>query len=414
VYDAVGDLYENNSTPGADFATGGSASASCIYGAGYEASKAFDDSNATAWVGAPGVTAGWIQYDLGDGNSDTLAKCTITARSTYANGSPKDFTIQGSNNGTDWDTLKTVTGETGWTPNEKREFVVDDDTAYRYFRIDIATVDGASNMNIAEIEFIDAAVLYDMTLISENFSADYTGGEIQTSEFPMSGVASASSEASETFAASKAFDDNVGTTWRSDSLPYGWLQYDLGSGVSKKLYKVKIQADASLSQCSPKDFTIQGSNNDSDWDTLKTVTGETGWTSNEVREFVANSSTAYRYFRIDVTDTEYGSGYLMICEVELHQNDSTVVFPTAASLVSLIKPPASFSLTDDIKAWVTQDDGASWEQTTLVLAGDYGGDVKIYTTTHDFINTGGVEMCWKITSHNNKAFEIHGVSLSWR
>jgi hypothetical protein len=262
VYDAMGDLYENNSTPGADFATGGSASASCIYGAGYEAIKAFDDSNATAWVGAPGVTAGWIQYDLGDGNSDTLYKCTITARSTYANGSPKDFTIQGSNNGTDWDTLKTVTGETGWTPNEKREFVVDDDTAYRYFRIDIATVDGASNMNIAEIEFIDAAVLYDMTLISEDFTADEAPDEV--------------------------------------------------------------------------------------------------------------------------------------------------------SLVCLLKPPASYTLNTDVKAWVSQDGGATWEQATLTLEGDYGSDVKIFTTNHELAATDGTSMKWKITTYNNKAFEIHGVSLSWR
>ena len=74
------------------------------------------------------VTFPWILgYDFGAGNEQEIIQYAVssypTATST-ANRSFKDWTFEGSNNGSDWDVLDTVTGETGWTLGEQRVFTL--------------------------------------------------------------------------------------------------------------------------------------------------------------------------------------------------------------------------------------------------------------------------------------------------
>ena len=63
-----------------------------------------------------------------------------------------------------------------------------------------------------------------------------------------------------------------------------WLKIDLGAGNQIMPTGYKVQgANGANPTMAPKDFTFQGSNDDSAWDTLLTVTGETSWSNEEVR-----------------------------------------------------------------------------------------------------------------------------------
>lgn len=110
------------SVGGPTIATGGTPSASTVFGSTWSADKGFDANASTFWS-ATGPT-GWLQYDLGAGNEASLAQYAVRGRSDANDGSPKDWTFEGSLNGSDWTTLDTVTSETGWANGELRAFTL--------------------------------------------------------------------------------------------------------------------------------------------------------------------------------------------------------------------------------------------------------------------------------------------------
>lgn len=193
---------------------------------GFPASNAVDGDPSTFWATATGVTAAQLTYDAGASViGPDITKYQITARADAADGAPKDWTLEYSDNGGTWTVADTVTGETGWANGETREFTLASVGAHRAWRLNISANNGRSTINIAEI----------------------------------------------------AFD---GYSWGSIT-----LQYDQGSGNAIAVAEYTIQARADANDGSPKDWTFEGSNDLETWDTLDTVTGETGWSNGETRVF---------------------------------------------------------------------------------------------------------------------------------
>ena len=68
---------------------------------------------------------------------------------------------------------------------------------------------------------------------------------------------------------------------------------------------------------SPKSFTLQGSNDDSNWTNLDVVSGLTGWSANEWRAFTIDSPGDYRSYRLKISEAADADAYLSIREFEL-------------------------------------------------------------------------------------------------
>lgn len=97
--------------------------------------SANEDSNGVAWGAFNTVTTapwiaigvgGWLKIDLGSGNEIVATSVKVSAGAFDTNRQVKDFTIEGSNTGSfggEETVLTTVTGATGWSANEEREFV---------------------------------------------------------------------------------------------------------------------------------------------------------------------------------------------------------------------------------------------------------------------------------------------------
>lgn len=102
--------------------TGGSSSASTVFG-GLPVSNLFDGSTSTVWAAT--TNTGWVRYDLGLGKTSGVMEFVVKSRGDgYATQAPKDFSLQGSNDGVNWDTLKTITNQTGWGLGETRTFQI--------------------------------------------------------------------------------------------------------------------------------------------------------------------------------------------------------------------------------------------------------------------------------------------------
>ena len=115
---------------------------------------AFDGNLATA----DPITLGagcWLEIDFGAPVANPLAAYGIVTDSYNSSArQPKNFVMQGSVDGTAWDTLDTQTGVTPWVAATVQVFACATPTAtlYRYFRVSISAQVGSDGyVNIEEI-----------------------------------------------------------------------------------------------------------------------------------------------------------------------------------------------------------------------------------------------------------------------
>ncbi len=93
-----------------------------------------------------------------------------------------------------------------------------------------------------------------------------------------------------------------------------WLKVDFTD--SKIINKYKIRPYNLDQSGAPKDWILQGSNDDANWINLDTRSGESTWTAETFNTYTFVNSNSYIYYRLYVTD-ENGRGYLDIDEFQL-------------------------------------------------------------------------------------------------
>ncbi len=155
-----------------------------------------------------------------------------------------------------------------------------------------------------------------------------------TNTAPSPYVAASSTDFDATFKPFMCFDSGVsfGQYWVA-STNTGWVSIDLGSTASYSVnnYTVRVNSVPEPNRA-PKDWTFQGSNDNSAWTTIDTVTGQTAWGSGESRVFTPAANTVgYRYFRINVSANN-GDALLQLGELQM--DGSVVVAGTTIAWIT--------------------------------------------------------------------------------
>ncbi len=125
-YSAISEVQLRTTAGGASVATGGTATSSTQYSGSYTATQAFDGSLTTSWSSAGGdTTAAWLAYQFATARQ--IVEIALSVQSTNAGGvrpaqMPGAFSVQYSDDGTNWITVKTFSGITGWVHGETRVF----------------------------------------------------------------------------------------------------------------------------------------------------------------------------------------------------------------------------------------------------------------------------------------------------
>ena len=141
--------------------------------------------------------------------------------------------------------------------------------ARRYWRSWLGERAGGSLITLAEVE-----------LKQSYAGSDETG----------SGTASARSEFSASFPASKAFDNSIDDStgvWASNDATSSWLQYDFGSGVTKAITDITINSrdHASFYAECPRGGGVQSSDDGTSWTTEWLWRATDAWTQNQIKKF---------------------------------------------------------------------------------------------------------------------------------
>jgi hypothetical protein len=135
-------------------------------------------------------------------------------------------------------------------------------------------------------------------------------------------VASGSSFAGSGYEYSQSFAPAATTEWLSNATNTGFLQIDLGAGNASTCGTYAIYVNVTSNGQFPKNWTFQGSNDNSTWTTLDTETGVTTWTQTTTYTFACTTSSTYRYFRINVT-LNNGSSYVGLGKVFINARQFT-------------------------------------------------------------------------------------------
>ena len=171
-----------------------------------------------------------------------------------------------------------------------------------------------------------------------------------------------------------AFDENTDVSYRfgwvsnTGDLP-AYLKIDFGSALyTIREYKLYPWSSSYYI----KNWTFEGSNNDTDWTVLDTQTNQID-TSPNPKTFTFYNTTAYRYYKINVTDARTNTGdlapYAFINELELYVygaqaleiiNDTAYVEKTKSHLMVDFFNRADTSLgnigtSDSGHDWILQD-----------------------------------------------------------
>ena len=169
----------------------------------------------------------------------------------------------------------------------------------------ILTVSGSASVNALSVTGTITAA----NIILGTTSTNYTGilnviySSAGTTSVPAGGIATADNEAGGV--AANAIDNNEATFWQGTTALPHWWKYDYGAAKQIHVDQLMLEAYHSGSGRQDKDFNLQGSNDDSAWDTLHTAqeVDEAGY-----HTYSIGSVTAYRYFKLNFTSTWHTSG----------------------------------------------------------------------------------------------------------
>lgn len=113
---------------------------------------------------------------------------------------------------------------------------------------------------------------------------------------------------------SYASNDNTSNQWSSGVTKPSWVKWDLGS--TTVINKIRLYGTSDQSTGLTKDFTLEGSTNDSTWTELWQ---ETSPNEDEWNEWIDNDTTVgYRYFRLTITENYRGDNHVGVVEFELY------------------------------------------------------------------------------------------------
>ena len=229
--------------------------------------------------------------------------------------------------------------------------------------------------------------------------------------------------------AAKQFDNDQSNSSTCGYTPVSgsWLKYDFGAGNEKTIIRYKIDTGHDGNTYAPKDWTLQGSNNDADWTTIDTQSNVTGWSASTLRQFdCPSNSTAYRYYRLYITGSNNGT-YVQINEVEYIENqppaDITLlstaftadIAPDTGRIHVQVNPVDAITINTDLTAEISRDGGTTWSTATLVLVETLADGTEAYEDTAVDLSgqPSGTSIKYRIKTLNSKHVEIHGVVVQW-
>ena len=289
-------------------------SASSTCGSDHWPYLAFDGNSGTKWASANGdAVGGWIQIKF-----PTATLCTtawLTARNDdWFGQAATDFTIFGTVDGENFETIKTVTGQT-WTKGEQKKITFFNEIPYLYYRVQAQAIqNGQGYFAFSEVNFGTEIREYKREInayrrLTPIMTANSQDGFIVTANSIYSGA--------KVYNPFEAFNNTVSdsSSWTTKTQS-GWIQIELPEADKANMFRMS----GGFSNEEPDSFILYGSNDGENYDELLN-SGNLTWTHNETKTWNLNYDTAYKFYKVEAVNTK--SAYITIAEIQLIEHITT-------------------------------------------------------------------------------------------
>lgn len=232
-----------------------------------------DDSTFMVTNGPLAVPLGGAIFycDFGSGNAKAVNKVGVLPRSNVQ--MPVLFRLVGSSDASAWEHIAYIPTQAAFS--SYTEFSVTPETlavasrpGYRYIRMTIsAAQSGGSYCAFNELMVREGA-----------------GGD---SRSPFASATAESDFLAGGFSAAQLVNNSTANQgWYSgDTTPNWTVKIDFGAGNRVNPYDFGLYPRVSETSLAPKDFTLEGSNDDASYTTLTSQTGQTGWADNTEKTY---------------------------------------------------------------------------------------------------------------------------------
>jgi hypothetical protein len=167
--------------------------------------NAFDNNGATSWVGTS--TTGWVRYQTSTPNI-ARGYSIYTAGNTTT--TPRNWTFEGSNDGSIWTILDTRTGIAP-SANSWASYIPTTTGSFTYYRLNVTAINGGATVTIVEFR---PSLYYQSTSLGGSFNfntagVSVTGGTVSPSSTNLINVSAVSGEVSLTITSSPQLNASI-------------------------------------------------------------------------------------------------------------------------------------------------------------------------------------------------------------
>ena len=117
---------------------------------GEDITKLIDNSTSTKYLTQH--SAAWVQFQ--SSTATAVVSYSITSANDVPNRDPRNWTLQGSNNGTSWTTLNTQTNQSFASRFLKKTYTFTNSTTYTYYRLNVTAVQSGTQLQLSEWELV--------------------------------------------------------------------------------------------------------------------------------------------------------------------------------------------------------------------------------------------------------------------
>ncbi|MEP3389837.1 MAG: basic secretory protein-like protein [Reichenbachiella sp.] len=253
-------------------------------------SKLIDNSSTTKYLTFHANA--WVQYQAT--TSYVVTKYVITSANDVPARDPYSWTLQGSNDGVNFSTIDSRSGQDFPNRFQSREFTFSNAAAYTYYRLDMTNNSG----NI--LQLAELAIWGEEAVVASDFTDD---GGIVSAEY---------SDSPNNEGISKLIDNTSSSKYLTFHSS-GWVQYQANSSYVLSSYTITSAND--VPQRDPYSWTLSGSNNGVNFTQIDSRTGEDFANRFQTKTYQVSNSIAYTHYRLDMNNNS--GNILQLAELEL-------------------------------------------------------------------------------------------------
>lgn len=288
-------------------------------------------------------------------NALDVAAYSLASANDFVGRTPSQWTLSGSNNGSDWTTLSSVNTLIGTTYFPLGESLASS-ASYSQYKLTITQTGKSRNTSGDGLQFSELA-LYSSDSVESN-AIDLT--RISNTKFTYTpSVVSTWKDGG----AANAFDHNPATKWGLDVTTPS-LDFSLGAEFALTSYTITAVNETNNLGRNPKSWTLYGEAEDGSWvalDSQENIAFYSGsdYTTLKTQTFTFSNEVAYKNYKLDITANNGSSNQFQLADLDFFTPLSSLA-PTGKTMLELSRHPA---------VNITATTPGGWG-TTLYIEGD--------------------------------------------